>query len=81
MEDTADNVVAEAAEAPTEAHAEAPQNEDEQGEPGHVDEEVSGEESAPAEEPVIESSESEEPISEARDEANSAPEETEVGPE
>ena len=81
VEDTDDNVVAEAAEAPTEADAEPAQSEDEQGEPADVEEEVSGEGSALTEEPVIESSEPEEPISEARDEANSAPEETEVGPE
>ena len=83
-EKTADEAIAEAAEvaeSTDEAVGEPAQSEDEQGEPVDADEESSVAESAPAEEPVIESAESEEPISEAKDEANSAPEETEVGPE
>ena len=42
---------------------------------------VSSEKAASGETPGAENAETEEPISEARDEANSAPEETEVGPE
>ena len=77
---TGDAVAEEAAETITE-DAEPEQAETQQADGEQAEQEAAGAEPAATEQPANENEPPAEPITEARDEANSAPEETEVGPE